>query len=124
MRVGAVSGFLGMDQYRISSIHGNPASLRPIERLQAQNEQQTNKPFVIAQKEPSSSYVKEFGDLPKTTNTAMNGFAEIFAMQSSKLQESEEVSTQKEDAFSTFLMDTIGMMGMKTQLRSQLGAHL
>lgn len=124
MSIGAISGFFDMNQYRISSVHGNPASMKPVKRIQEHDGQQGNKPLVIAQKEPGSSYVKDFGELPKTTNTMVHGFADIFAMQSEQLQDNSGLSTQKEDSFSTFLMDTIGMMGMKTQLRSQLGTHL
>lgn len=117
MRIGGNLSIWGTNDYRVSSIHGNPASLQPIRRL-VQNEQQGNQALIIAQKTTGSDYVKDYGELEKTTSTSIDGFGDILAMQNS----SEEVSDGQEvSSYASYIKDTIGVMGFKNQIREQLG---
>ncbi len=121
MTIGGSLSIGGTNNYRVSSIHGNPTSLRPIQRL-TQNEQQGNQALVIAQKTSGSNYIKDYGELEKTTNTVIGGFEELLALQNGADEETKADSTAL--SYASYLMDTIGVMGFKNQIREQLGTHL
>lgn len=121
MTIGGSLSIRGTNDYRVSSIHGNPTSLRPIQRL-TQNEQQGNQALVIAQKTSGSNYIKDYGELEKTTNTVIGGFEELLALQNGADEETKADSTAS--SYASYLMDTIGVMGFKNQIREQLGTHL
>lgn len=110
MSIGGGFQIGGTQDYYVSSIHGNPTSLRPIRKLS--EEHQRNKALVIAQKTSGAEYVKDYGELKKTTSVSTDGLDEVLALQ-------KEESTEK--SYASYIMDTIGVMGFRSQLREQLG---
>lgn len=111
MSIGGSFQIGGAQGYYVSSIHGNPTSLRPIRKL-SEGELQRNKALVIAQKTSGAEYVKDYGELEKTTSVSTDGLDEVLALQ-------KEKGTEK--SYTSYIMDTIGVMGFKNQLREQLG---
>lgn len=117
MTISGISAFSGMGQYRISSIHGNPYSMSPIQEIGAQTSG-GGRPLVIASAAKKDDfYVKDFGELGKTTSTAVGDFAEILAMEESVTDEMAEEQTAN---YAEYLNATIGMMGFQNRLRDQL----
>ena len=117
MTISGISAFSGMGQYKISSIHGNPYSMSPIREI---GEQATGggKPLVIASAEKKDDlYVKDFGELEKTTSTVVGDFAEILEIEEAMTDERAEQQTA---SYAKYLNDTIGMMGFQNRLRNQL----
>lgn len=119
MTISGISAFSGMGQYRISSIHGNPYSMNPIQGIGEQSSG-GGKPLVIASAEKKDDlYVKDFGELEKTTSTSVGDFAEILEMKEAMTDEMAEQQTDMGN-YSKYLNDTIGMMGFQNRLRDQL----
>lgn len=117
MTISGISVFSGMGQYKISSIHGNPYSMSPIREI---GEQATGggKPLVIASAEKKDDlYVKDFGELEKTTSTVVGDFAEILEIEEAM---TDEMAEQQTASYAKYLNDTIGMMGFQNRLRNQL----
>ena len=106
-----------MGQYRISSIHGNPYSMSPIQEIGEQTSG-GGRPHVIASEEKKDDlYIKDFGELEKTTRTVVGDFAEILEIEESMTDEMAEEQTAN---YARYLNDTIGMMGFQNRLRDQL----
>lgn len=117
MTISGISAFSGMGQYKISSIHGNPYSMSPIREI---GEQATGggKTLVIASAEKKDDlYVKDFGELEKTTSTVVGDFAEILEIEEAM---TDEMAEQQTASYAKYLNDTIGMMGFQNRLRNQL----
>ena len=72
MGISGITGFSGFGNYRISSIHGNPYSMNPVQRVEY-NSRQSGKPLVIASEDQQDDlYVKEYGSrLPKVRRLAI-----------------------------------------------------
>lgn len=117
MTISGITAFSGMGQYRISSIHGNPYSMNPIQEIGEQGAG-SGRPLVIASSEKKDDlYVKDFGELEKTKSTAVGDFAEILEMEEAM---SEEMAEEQMANYASYLNDTIGMMGFQNRLRDQL----
>lgn len=117
MTISGISAFSGMGQYRITSIHGNPYSMSPIQEI-GEQVSGGKKPLVIASAEKKEDlYVKNFGELEKTTSTAIGDFAEILEIEEAMIDEMAEQQTAN---YAKYLNDTIGMMGFQNRLRNQL----
>lgn len=117
MTISGISAFSGMGQYRITSIHGNPYSMSPIQEIGEQVSGR-KKPLVIASAEKKEDlYVKNFGELEKTTSTAIGDFAEILEIEEAM---TDEMAEQQTANYAKYLNDTIGMMGFQNRLRNQL----
>ncbi len=118
MAISAIAAFSGMEQYRISSIHGNPYSMNPVQEI-GEQESGSGKPLVIASPaEKEDLYVKDFGELEKTRSTSIGDFAEILEMQEETMT---DVMAEEQTAnYAKYLNDTIGMMGFQNRLRDQL----
>ena len=117
MTISGISAFSGMGQYKISSIHGNPYSMSPIREI---GEQATGggKPLVIASAEKKDDlYVKDFGELEKTTSTVVGDFAEILEIEEAM---TDEMAEQQTASYAKYLNETIGIMGFQNRLRNQL----
>ncbi len=118
MRISSVMGSYGMDSYRISSVHGNPYSMKPVERVGSESNQ-AGKPLVLATKKAKEDlYVKDYGELENARSTATGSFAEMLGIQEELLVSDDKMKQQ--DNYSDYLNDTIGMMGMQNRLRDQL----
>jgi len=120
MSISGIAGISGLGNYRISSIHGNPYSMNPVQRVEQDN-RRSGKPLVIASEKPEEDlYVKDYGELDATESTATGDFAEMLSMQDTmSLQKDKETGGQK-SAYASYLNDTIGMMGLQNRLRDQL----
>ncbi len=119
MSIGAIAGFSSLRDYRISSIHGNPYSMYAIQKIGRNIGNQRGRALVIGQEKPEEElYVKDYGELSKTKNTATGDFAELLSMQESRL--SDNGQTQEDDGYASYLKDTIGMMGFQNGLRERL----
>lgn len=117
MTISGISAFSGMGQYRISSIHGNPYSMNPIQEIGEQSSG-GGRPLVIASSEKKDDlYVKDFGELEKTTSTLVGDFAEILEMGEAM---TDDMAEQQTADYTKYLNDTIGMMGFQNRLRDQL----
>lgn len=117
MTISGISAFSGMGQYRISSIHGNPYSMNPIQEIGEQSSG-GGRPLVIASSEKKDDlYVKDFGELEKTTSTLVGDFAEILEMGEAM---TDDMAEQQTADYAKYLNDTIGMMGFQNRLRDQL----
>lgn len=116
MGISAVAGLSGFGSYRISSIHGNPYSMKAIQKIERDNGQ-SGKPLVIASEEKKDLYVKDYGELEPTKNTAGGDFAEMLGIQESMLSQKNE---GRRSDYASYLNDTIGMMGLQNRLRDQL----
>ena len=118
MAISGIAAISGMEQYSISSIHGNPYSMNPIQKV-GDSSGGSGKALVIASlKEEDELYVKDFGELEKTRSTAIGEFAEILELQEDSLTQTME--EEQKASFSNYLNDTIGMMGFQNRLRDQL----
>ena len=118
MAISGIVAITGMEQYRISSIHGNPYSMSPIQKI-GDSSADNGKALVIATPEKKEDlYVKDYGELKDTRSTAIGDFAEILELQETSMTQSleEEQSTD----YAGYLNDTIGMMGFQNRLRDQL----
>ena len=117
MTISGINAFSGMGQYKISSIQGNPYSMSPIQEIGAQATG-GGRPLVIASAEKKDDlYVKDFGELEKTTSTAVGDFAEILEIEEAM---TDEMAEQQTANYAKYLNDTIGMMGFQNRLRNQL----
>ena len=117
MTISGISAFSGMGQYRITSIHGNPYSMSPIQEI-GEQVSGGKKPLVIASAEKKEDlYVKNFGELEKTTSTAIGDFAEILEIEEAM---TDEMAEQQTANYAKYLNDTIGRMGFQNRLRNQL----
>lgn len=118
MTISGITAFSGMGQYRISSIHGNPYSMNPVQEI-GEQASGSGKPLVIASPEKKDDlYVKDFGKLEKTRSTAVGDFAEILGMQEEAL--TDAMAEEQTNKYANYLNDTIGMMGFQNRLRDQL----
>lgn len=118
MTISGITAFSGMGQYRISSIHGNPYSMNPVQEI-GQQASGSGRPLVIASAEKKDDlYVKDFGELEKTRSTAVGEFAEILELQQDT--QADVMAEEKTADYSEYLNDTIGMMGFQNRLRDQL----
>ena len=118
MTISGITAFSGMGQYRISSIHGNPYSMNPVQEIW-QQASGSGRPLVIASAEKKDDlYVKDFGELEKTRSTAVGEFAEILELQQDT--QADVMAEEKTADYSEYLNDTIGMMGFQNRLRDQL----
>ncbi|MBD5451805.1 MAG: hypothetical protein HDR25_04085 [Lachnospiraceae bacterium] len=120
----AISAITGLSQlsksYRISSIHGNPYSTYAIQKIGRNMNNQRGRALVIGQKEPKEDlYVKDYGELSKTTSTATGDFAEMLSMQKKKVADNGQ-SQEKDNNYASHLKDTIGVMGFQNGLREKL----
>ena len=118
MAISGIGAITGMEQYRISSIHGNPYSMSPIQKI-GDSSADNGKALVIATPEKKEDlYVKDYGELKDTRSTAIGDFTEILELQETSMTQSleEEQSTD----YAGYLNDTIGMMGFQNRLRDQL----
>lgn len=118
MAILGIGAITGMEQYRISSIHGNPYSMSPIQKI-GDSSADNGKALVIATPEKKEDlYVKDYGELKDTRSTAIGDFAEILELQETSMTQSleEEQSTD----YAGYLNDTIGLMGFQNRLRDQL----
>ncbi|MCI7790088.1 MAG: hypothetical protein MR531_04810 [Lachnospiraceae bacterium] len=118
MAISGIGAITGMEQYRISSIHGNPYSMSPIQKI-GDSSADNGKALVIATPEKKEDlYVKDYGELKDTRSTAIGDFAEILELQETSMTQSleEEQSTD----YAEYLNDAIGMMGFQNRLRDQL----
>lgn len=112
-----ISAIAGFGNYRISSIHGNPYSLNAIQKI-GQNNGRSGKPLVIAsEKKKDHLYVKDYGALEATKNTASGNFAEMLGIQEHMFSQKKEVPKSN---YASYLNDTIGRMGMQNRLRDRL----
>lgn len=120
MAISGISGLSGMNQYKISSINGNPGSLNPVRKI-GQDTDRSGKPLVIASSdnEKQSLYIKDYGELEKINSTAVGGFADMLSIQTDMLASGSE-PVQQQNSMTSFLNDTIGVMGYQNQLRDQL----
>lgn len=117
MSMFGIAAIGGGQQYRISSIHGNPYRLGQVQRVERQQEEHA-KPLVIASPvEKDDFYVKDYGELKKTQNTATGDFAELLATQERALTQTPEKTSPD---YMSRLNDTIGMMGFQNCLRDRL----
>ena len=117
MTISGISAFSGMGQYRISSIHGNPYSMNPIQEI-GEQASGGGRPLVIASPEKKDDlYVKDFGELEATKSTAVGDFAEILELEEAMTEDRAEEQTAN---YAKYLNDTIGMMGFQNRLRDQL----
>lgn len=118
MTISGITAFSGMGQYRISSIHGNPYSMNPVQGIGKQAAG-SGRPLVIASPEKKDDlYVKDFGELEKTRSTAIGDFAEILELQ--KETSVDAMAEEQTANYASYLNDTIGMMGFQNCLRDQL----
>lgn len=115
MKIQGISSVDFTSLYKISSVHGNPQSLQPIDRI-GQNAKQSNKALVIAQKENQSDYIKDFGELSPTTRMSFGSFAEVLNMQNNL----HNTETTQSSSYEDYLKDTMGVMGMNSRLRTEL----
>ena len=96
MSIAAIAGFSSLRDYRISSIHGNPYSMYAIQNIGRKKVNQRGRALVIGQEKPEEElYVKDYGELSKTKNTATGDFAELLSMQESRLSDNGQT---QEDA--------------------------
>lgn len=116
MGISAVAGLSGFGSYRISSIHGNPYSLNAVQRIEKDNGR-SGKPLVIASEEKEDLYVRDYGELEATKSTASGDFAEMLGIQERMLSQK---GAGKQTDYTSYLNDTIGMMGLQNRLRDQL----
>lgn len=124
MGITGIAGMMSMmDNYSISSIHGNPYSMNPVERI-GRDSSGAGKALVIAAKKPEKDlYVKDFGSLENTKSTATGDFADMLGIQENMMNVQDNVSEASSDSgnnYSSYLNDTIGMMGFQNRLRDQL----
>ena len=119
MMVSGITGFSGMDSYRISSIHGNTYTMNPVSRIES-NSGQSGKALVIASSKPEEElYVKDYGVLESPKSTATGDFAEMLGIQEDMLTASSDIQ-QKQNTSASYYNDMIGMMGYRNSLREQL----
>ena len=118
MAISGIAAISGMEQYTISSIHGNPYSMNPIQKI-GDSSGYSGKALVIASPEEKDDlYVKDFGELEKTKSTAIGDFAEILELQEDSLTQMME--EEQTNTYTNYLNDMIGMMGFQNRLRDQL----
>ena len=118
MAISGIGAITGMEQYRISSIHGNPYSMSPIQKI-GDSSADNRKALVIATPEKKEDlYVKDYGELKDTRSTAIGDFAEILELQETSMTQSLE--EEKSTDYAEYLNDAIGMMGFQNRLRDQL----
>lgn len=119
MSISGISGFSGLGNYKISSIHGNPYSMNAIQRIGQNNGR--SKPLVIGQEKPKEElYVKDYGELDALKGTATGDFAEMLNIQEHMLAKKETASSTEKQEYASYLNDTIGRMGFQNRLRDQL----
>lgn len=119
MRISGSTGLYGLGDYKISSIHGNPYSMKAVQRI-GEESGQSGKPLVLATKKSQDDlYVKDYGELEKSKSTATGSFAEMLGIQKDMLA-SDDAAAKQQNNYSDYLNDTIGMMGMQNRLRVQL----
>ena len=120
MAISGISAISGLGNYKISSIHGNPSSMNPVQRI-GKDSSQAGKSLILARKEPEEEklYVKDFGKLDKIRSTATGSFAELISAQKDRLS-SQERNSDTANSYSNYLKDTIGVMGPQNRLREQL----
>ncbi|MDE7322844.1 MAG: hypothetical protein K2N73_08930 [Lachnospiraceae bacterium] len=116
MSISAVAGLSGFGNYRISSIHGNPYSMNAIQKI-GQNSGRSGRPLVIASEEKKDLYIKEYGELDAPKSTASGDFAEMLSIQESMVSQKDD---DRQAGYTSYLNDTIGMMGLQNRLRDQL----
>lgn len=116
MSISAAAGLSGVSNYRISSIHGNPYSMNPIQRISKDNGR-SGKPLVIASGEKKDLYVKDYGSLESPKSTASGNFAEMLSIQERMFSKDNDDGQAE---YASYLNDTIGMMGLQNRLRDQL----
>lgn len=118
MAISGIAAITGMEQYRISSIHGNPYSMSPIQKV-GDSPADNGKALVIATPEKKEDlYVKDYGALEDTRSTATGDFAELLELQENSMTKSLE--EEQSSDYAGYLNDTIGMMGFQNRLRDQL----
>lgn len=121
MAISGISAISGLENYRISSIHGNPSSMNAVQRI-GKDSSQAGKSLILARKEPEEGqlYVKDFGKLDSTKSTATGSFADLISAQEDMLSSQERNSDTAKNNYSNYLNDTIGVMGQQNRLREQL----
>lgn len=121
MTISGSLGMSGMEQYRISSVHGNPSGINAIHKVNEDGNQKS-KPLLIATKEKDDKelYVKDYGELKSIASTAIGGFADILEMQEQMTMTEDGDAAIQSVQSTDYWNDTIGMMGFQNQLRDQL----
>ena len=123
-----ISGSMGVrglgSDYRVSSIHGNPYSMKAVKRI-GEDSEQGRKSLILARKKPKDElYVKDYGELGSTKSTATGSFAELLNTREEMLSASGARQNTRNN-YSDYLNDTIGVMGQNNRLREQLlGAYM
>lgn len=119
----AIAPISGMSQYRISSINGNPGRLDPMRRIGEETNNSNNTLVIATKKKEDNLYVKDFGELESPKGTVTGDFAEMLSIQQNMNAEENEAENQQtmDKQFTTYLNDTIGMMGYQNRVRDMLG---
>lgn len=124
MGISGITGFSGFGNYRISSIHDNPYSMNPVQRVEY-NSRQSGKPLVIASEDQQDDlYVKDYGSLEAPKSTATGDFAEMLSIQESMLSQENDSQENGQDSYASYLKDTIGVMGFQNGLRDKLNSSM
>ena len=93
--------------------------MNAVQRIDRENKR-SGKPLVIASEKPEEElYVKDYGELEAPKKTATGDFAEMLNIQEHMLSK-EDTTEKRKTAYSSYLNDTIGMMGFQNRLRDQL----
>ncbi len=125
MAISGIAGVRGLgSDYRVSSIHGNPYSMKAVKKI-GNDAEQGGKSLILARKKPKDElYVKDYGELGSTKSTATGSFAEMLSAREEMLSASGTGEKAK-GSYSDYLNDTIGMMGQNNRIREQLlGAYI
>ncbi len=119
MAISGIAGVRGLgSDYRVSSIHGNPYSMKAVKRI-GKDAEQGGKSLILARKNPKDDlYVKDYGELGSTVSTATGSFAEMMSAREEMLSTSS--SAKQGSNYADYLKDTIGMMGQSSRIRAQL----
>ena len=119
--ISGITGISTMENYRISSIHGNPYTLNPISKI-TDNTQRSGKALVIAAPDQKDElYVRDYGELKNTGSTATGDFAQMLGIQKNMLEEQAAGQAGQQSTTASYYNDMIGMMGYQNAIRDQLG---
>ncbi|MCD8037527.1 MAG: hypothetical protein LUE96_00305 [Lachnospiraceae bacterium] len=120
--ISGLSGLSGLGGYRISSVNGNPYSLQAVSRIEEGADNRRGRALIIGQKSTEDDlYVKDYGELESTQSTATGDFAELLSMQESAAADDETAAEAwGASKYTSYINDTIGMMGFQNGLREQL----
>lgn len=125
MSISAIAGFSGINNYRISSINGNPYSMYAIQKIGRNMDNRRGRALVIGQERSGEDlYVRDYGELERTKSTATGNFAELLSIQESAVLDGGvsrgAADNAKASEYVSYLEDTIGVMGFQNGLRERL----